>query len=179
MMPYARLLRWLAARLLAHGSSRLGREKSQWADAMAGEAAYIATDEERLRWAAGCAIASYRASEGLTGASYYAALAIGVAIMTAYQWSADESLMTVAVLSLIGLTLGALEPRRAWVSGLLVGLVVTGVNAFETLSGVRPPYEDAAHSLMHDARWLVLLAPALAASTAGGLARRKLRPVDL
>jgi hypothetical protein len=131
---------------------------------MAGEAAYIAT---------------YRASEGLTGASYYAALAIGVAIMTAYQWSADESLMTVAVLSLIGLTLGALEPRRAWVSGLLVGLVVTGVNAFETLSGVRPPYEDAAHSLMHDARWLVLLAPALAASTAGGLARRKLRPVDL
>jgi hypothetical protein len=178
MMAYAMLSRWLAARLMAHGLSRLGRRQPQWAQAMAGEAAYIATDDERLRWAAGCAIASYRASEGPAVAVYCAAVAIGVALMTAYQWSADESMTTVAVLTAIGLALGALEPRRVRVSGLLVGLVVAGVNAFETLTGVRPPYEDAAHTLIHDARWLVLLAPSLAAATAGGFARSTLRSVD-
>jgi hypothetical protein len=54
-------------------------------------------------------------------------------------------------------------------------LVVAGVNAFETLTGVRPAYEDVAHSLQHDAKWLVLVAPALLAAAVGGYAGLKLR----
>jgi hypothetical protein len=102
-------------------------------------------------------------------------LTLSVALMTACQWSVDEGVLTLAVLTLLGLALGLVEPRRPLVSGLLVGLVVAGVNVFETLTGVRPAYEDASHSLQHDAKWLVLVAPALFAATVGGYAGLKLR----
>jgi len=57
----------------------------------------------------------------------------------------------------------------------LIGLVVAGVNAFETLPGVRPASEDVAHNLRHDAKWLVLVAPALSAAAVGRYAGLKLR----
>ncbi len=169
------LARRLARRLLDHGSHRLRRKRPQWADAMEAEASYVETDSEQLRWAAGCALASYRAPKGLEGLAYPAALTLSLALMTAYQWSMDEGLFTLVVLTLLGMALGLVEPRRPLVSGVLVGLVVAGVNAFETLTGVRPAYEDVAHSLQHDAKWLVLVAPALLAAAVGGYAGLKLR----
>lgn len=169
------LARRLARRLIDHGSNRLRRTRPEWADAMEAESSYLASDSGRLRWAAGCAVASYRVPQGVEDRVYPAALALGVALMTAYQWTADEGLLTLAVLSLLGAALGVVEPRRSLVSGLLVGLVVAGVNAFETLSGVRPAYEGAVHSLQHDAKWLVLVAPSLLASAIGGFAGLKLR----
>jgi hypothetical protein len=169
------LSRRLARHLLDHGSNRLRRTRPQWAQAMEAEALYLANDGDRLRWAAGCALASYRAPQGLDALIYPAALLLGLALMTAYQWTVDEGLLTVAVLAVLGAALGLIAPRRSVVSGVLIGLVVAGVNAFETISGVRPAYEDTAHSLVHDAKWLVLVAPSLIAAAFGRYAGLKLR----
>jgi hypothetical protein len=171
-MTFARAL---ARRLLDYGSNRLRRKRPEWADAMEAEALHLESDAERLRWAAGCAVASYRAPQGRASLAYPAALTLSVALMTAYQWTVDEGLLTLAILILLGAALGLVEPRRSLVSGLLIGLVVAGVNAFETLTGVRPAYEDVVHSLGHDAKWLVLVAPSLIAAAAGGYAGLKLR----
>jgi hypothetical protein len=165
----------VAALLMGHAASRLRLKRPEWADAMVNEGSALLSDDERLRWSAGCAAACYRAPGGLDWAIYPAALGAGVALMAAYQWSADESPRTVAVLGLIGAALGVLQPRRFWISGAVIGLVVTAVNSFETISGVRPAYETTVHSLLHDARWAVLIAPGLIASVVGGYAGRKLR----
>jgi len=165
----------LADWLMDHAAGRLRRRRPEWAEAMISENAALGADDERLRWSAGCALASYRAPGALEGLLYPAALAAGVVLMSAYQWSADESLRTVAVLSLIGVVLGAFKPRYAWISGLAIGLVVSATNSFETLSGLRPAYETHIHTLLHDARWTVLVAPALTAAIVGGHAGRMLR----
>jgi hypothetical protein len=145
---------------------------------MISETSAVARDDERLRWAAGCALASYRTQGGLDGAAYPAALLLGIAGMAVYQWSADESLRTLELLGLIGLALGVLQPGRLLISGIAIGMVVAAVNGFETISGVRPAYELRAHSLAHDARWLVLTAPALLASLTGGYVGRMLRAAE-
>ena len=74
--------------------------------------------------------------------------------------------------------LGVLQPRRFWISGAAIGLVVAAVNTFETISGVRPAYETYQHTFLHDARWAVLVAPALIASGVGGCLGRTLRPTS-
>jgi hypothetical protein len=128
--------RRLADLLMGHAASRLRRRHREWADAMASESAAILSDGERLRWSLGCALASYQAPGAFSWAVYPAMLLTGTGLMAAYQWSADESLRTVAVLSLIGLALGGLQPKRSLISGAAVGLVVTGVNGFETISTI-------------------------------------------
>ena len=170
--------RLIANLLMRHAAGRLSGKRPEWADAMANESAWLSGDHERLRWSTGCALASYRAPGAFNGAAYPAALFAGVALMTAYQWSADESLVTVAVLSLIGLVLGMLKPARNLLSGSAIGLVVAAVNSFETVSGVHPGYETRAHDLLHDARWLILLVPALIACVIGDCAGRKLRSIS-
>jgi hypothetical protein len=165
----------LASLLMWHAAWRLRRRYPEWVEAMASEGRTLACEQERSRWSAGCAIASYGAPGAFDWAIYPAALTGGILLMAAYQWRADESLRTVAVLAAIGFTLGLLQPGCAMVSGAAVGLVVAAVNGFETISGVRPAYEATTHSLMHDARWTLLVAPALLASLVGGDARGRLR----
>jgi hypothetical protein len=167
----------LATLLIGHAATRLRRRRPEWANAMVNESGAILSDGERLRWSIGCAIASYRAPGVFDWVVYPAALIVGIALMAMYQWSADESLRTVAVLALIGLALGVLQPNRSLISGATTGLVVAAVNGFETITGVRPAYETAAHSLLHDARWIVLIAPALFAAVIGGYVGVKLRSV--
>jgi len=168
------LQNWLADGLVRHAAKGLRRRRPDWADAMLGEAATL-PQSEQLRWAIGCAVASYRAPGRFDGVIYPLALLAGIALMAAYQWSADESLRTVAVIALIGGALGLLRPRRVWVSAATVGLVVAAVNAFETITSLRPAYEMHQHTFLHDARWVVLMVPALIASGLGGYVGRKLR----
>ena len=138
----------------------------EWADALAAEGEAV-DERDQLRWAVGCAVASLRVSGAADVAAYPAALAAGVLALTAYQWSADESVFTIGLVSLLGLALGLLEPRRVLMSGLAVGVVVAGVNAFETITGVLPAYEAERHTLIHDLRWTLLAAPALLTAIAG------------
>ncbi len=143
---------------------------------MLAEASLCTSERDRLGWAWGCWVASLRASCSTAGLVYAASLPGGVGLMAAYEWSADESRATLAVLALIAAALGALRPGRALLSGVLVGLVVTGVTGFEAISGIRPAYEAHAQTLLHSLRWLILLAPALSAAGFGGRLRRRLHP---
>ena len=160
--------------LLASAVGRLRRTHADWAEAMLAEASLCA-EPDRLRWAWGCWVASLRMSSGATGLAYCAALAAGLAAMAAYEWSADESRETVAVLALIAASLGVLRPRQALLSGILVGLVVTGVIGFEAVSGIRPAYEARAQTLLHSLRWTILLVPSLLSAALGARLRRRLR----
>ena len=161
--------------LMSHAARRLRGRRPDWAEAMLRESSEAVSDDDRLRWSSGCAYASYRTPAALDAVVYPAALAVGVVLMSAYQWSADESLGTVAVLGLIGFALGLLEPRRSLISGAAIGAVVAAVNSFETLTGLRPAYETRMHDLLHDARWTFLIAPALIACVIGSYIGRKLR----
>lgn len=164
----------LAAFLMDHAARRLRGRRPDWAEAMMRESSEVASDDEHLHWSSGCAYASYRA-EAPDSFVYPAALVVGVALMSVYQWTADENLGTVAVLGLIGFALGLLEPRRSLISGATIGAVVAVVNSFETLTGLRPAYETHAHSLLHDVRWTLLIAPALIACVIGSYLGRTLR----
>ncbi len=167
--------RRLADLVMGHAQRRLRGQRPDWAEAMMREAEELDSDDERLRWSTGCAYASYRAPAALDDFVYPVALMAGVALMSAYQWSADEGLGTVAVICMIGVLLGVLEPRRNLLSAAAIGAVVTAVNGFETLTGIKPTYEIRFHSLVHDAKWTVFIAPALVACIVGRYAGQVLR----
>jgi hypothetical protein len=165
--------RWLTRRLAAHGAERLRTTRPDWAMAMRAEAEWAEVRDDCLQWAAGIAVAGYRIGAAARSGLYAISLFAGLALMTAYQWSADESLWTLAAIGLIAGALGALRPDRYVTSGIAVGSVVGLVTAFEAISGVRPAYETY-HSLPHSLVFAVLLPPGLAAAGLGGLARRRL-----
>jgi hypothetical protein len=165
-----------SAWLLASAAGRMGKTRSDWADAMLAEADICSSERDRLIWAWGCWVASLRASIDPGGLVYACALPLGLALMTAYEWRADESRETVAVLCLIALALGAVRPRQALLSGALVGLVVAGVIGFEALSGIRPAYEAQAQTLASSIYWTILVAPSLCSAIMGARIGRWLRP---
>lgn len=168
----------LSAWLLRSARRRLKRRYADWGEAMAVEEEACRAGSEQLRWAVGCWAASLR-SGAPDWIGYKPALGSGLALMTAYEWSADESLVTVLVLSLIAVALGLLRPQRVIVSGTSVGMVVAAVMAFEALSGVRPAYETQEQTLGDCLRWTILLAPSLIAAMIGGEIGRRLRFGDI
>ena len=162
----------LSRHAMDHASRRLRRGHADWGLAMRAEGERLASPSERLRWSLGCALASYRTSHGW---AYLAALGAGVLTLLADQWIADESLLTVLVLAAVSLALGLADPRRAWLSGAVVGSVVAAVHLFGALTGVRPPYEVHAHGALHGLRWLVLILPSLCAARAGAFVAARAR----
>ncbi len=174
-----RAARQIEAWLLASAAARLRRRHADFARAMLAEALECRSAAERLRWAWGCWAASLRISFDAAALAYAACLAAGLAAMAAYEWRSDESGFTLVVLALIATTLGALRPRRALLSGTLVGLVVTCVLGFEAVSGIRPAYELRVQTLPHSLHWTVLLVPALSSAALGALLRRRLRGAGL
>jgi hypothetical protein len=162
--------------LLRSAAARMRRKNADWAAAMAAEAEACSSDSEKLRWAWGCWITSLRLSGLLGWAFYAAALGAGLLLMTAYEWQADESLATLAVLCLICVLLGILSPGRAPLSGALLGSVVACVLGFEALSGIRPGYEAQAQTLVRSLMWTVLLVPGLASAVMGARIGRRFHP---
>ncbi len=161
--------------LLAAAAARMRKTAPEWADAMLAEAENCPSDRDRLAWAWGCWIASLRASFDAQSAAYRLALAAGLGAIGAYEWSADENLLTVILVSLITLGLAALQPRQAMRSGVLIGVTVAAIVGFEAASGIRPAYEAHTQTLASSLYWLVLLVPALCAAALGARLGRRLR----
>ena len=164
----------LADWMMERARRRFARSHPEWAEAMAREGEQFASESQRLRWAVGCVAASFTIADPDDPISYGLALSAGVLLMGAYEWRADENVVTWALLGSLSLALGLLSPRRFWLSGLSIGCVIAGVSVFETLSGVRPSYEAHGHSLLHDACWSLLSLPALGAAGAGRLLARRI-----
>ncbi len=166
---------WLADQCTRLAAERLRRRYPDWADAIVSEHASLSGQPDQLGWAFG----SFRASFGLPAeadAAYPALLLLSAAAMGLYQWSADESLITLLVLCGLGLVMGLLRPTRFLLSGLVMGLVVAGVTGFETLSGIRPAYEVSPRHFDNILHWLPLVVPALLASAAGRFIGLRLLP---
>jgi hypothetical protein len=159
------LRQWLANGLARAAAGRLRRRQPEWAEAVLSEHASLSGERDQLGWAFGAWRASLDLSPG--GALYPLLLALSLTAMALYQWSADESLTTLGLLGALALMLGFLGPQRFLLSGLLVGAVVSAVNGFEALSGIRPSYELLPRDLLHSLRWIVLVLPAVAASAIG------------
>ena len=164
-----------SAWLLRTGTGRMPTRYADWERAVAAEAQVCTSGLETMDWAWGCWVASLRVRDGRGWVIYPSALGSGLALMTAYEWSADEGPVTLLLLSLIALGLGLLRPRRALMSGMLVGLVVAGVIAFEAVTSLRPGYETRDQTLGQGLSWIVLLVPSLASAAAGGEIGRRLR----
>lgn len=165
--------RRLAERLMRQAAAGLRRRYPDFAEAMVSEGCDL-EGAEQLRWAIGCFVASLRAPGGLRALAYPLALTGSVVAMVLYQWSADENGLTLALTCALGVGLGLVDPRRFLLSGVAVGVVVSAVNAFETLTGVRPAYEAASHGLIHNLRWLVLVPPSVIAAGAGSALAQRL-----
>jgi hypothetical protein len=163
--------------LMASAAARMRASHPDWAEAMLAEAEMCEGERDRLAWAAGCWMASLREAPRLCAIAYAVALAAGAGLMAAYEWSSDESRVTVCILGLIALVLGAVRPRQAVLSGAVVGLVVAGVIGFEAVSGIRPWYEVRAQTLGDSLGWTILLAPAVCSALLGAQIGRRLGPL--
>jgi hypothetical protein len=155
----------LSHELVRRAARRLRIAYPDWAEAVLAEHVAVEGGMPRLVWAAGVWIASLSVVRWDRG--YAAALVGALTIITAYQWSADESMKTVVLICSLSLGLGALRPQAHVVTGLVVGAVVGAVNAFETLTGIHPGYEAVHHSLARLLAFIVFIPPALVASTLG------------
>lgn len=168
---------WLADTCTRLAAERLRRRYPDWAEAIVSEHASLSGERDQLGWAFGALRASFGLPEE-ADALYPILLLLSVIGMTLYQWSADESLVTLMVLCGLGMVLGLLRPTRFLLSGLAVGLVVAGVTGFETLSGIRPAYEIHPRHLGNILHWLPLVIPALMASAAGRVIGLRLSPSE-
>ncbi|HWE45871.1 MAG TPA: hypothetical protein VG407_07565 [Caulobacteraceae bacterium] len=165
---------WLADLLMQLAASRLKATHPDWARAMLHERANLPDQDDPLGFAFGCLRASWAATDAVQ-ALYPVALVAGVMAVTGYEWVGDGSVAAVALLVCVGLALGAISPRRSWMSALAVGLAVAAVIGFEAFTGIRPSHEVYEHSLVSAVRWSLLVLPALAATAVGGFAGRWLR----
>jgi hypothetical protein len=132
---------------------------------MLSEQASLSDTSRELGWALGAMRASLFVQP--PALLYPALLLVAVLAMVLCQWQVDEGPLTLMAVMALSLCLGLLRPASFLLSGLTIGVVVTGVNGFETFSGVRPAYETHLHTFLHDLHWLILVAPALAASVFG------------
>jgi len=80
------------------------------------------------------------------------------------------------VLLTFAAALGALRPRQAWLSALIIGCTIAAARATGLLMGAVPADPQAPRSLPAVATLLVLVVPAAVASYAGAAARRAVAP---
>lgn len=99
---------------------------------------------------------------------------LGGALILYVEWHTDEVMVTLAVLLLVAIGLGAARPRAAIYSGIAIGLVLSLAYLVVTLSGrFQPLYQVAPPSLTDVAILSALVLPAIAAAMIGAWARRR------
>jgi hypothetical protein len=159
----------LADAILRHVKARAGAGQASWAEAMEAESHQMKTSLEKLSWALGCLFASYRMKPPLGALGYVLGLLLAMGLVGLFNWRADEGGIDMGVLVLSSLLLGLALPRRAWLSGLLVGLVIFAQSVFAAVSGLHPIWEKTPALLQKDPDFslLVLVVPALLASLLG------------
>ena len=83
---------------------------------------------------------------------------------------------TLLLLAVFAATLGALHPRQAWLSALIMGSTIAVVRAVALLLGQLPTDPQAPHSVPAAATLLILVVPAAVAAYLGAAARHALKP---
>lgn len=104
---------------------------------------------------------------------YTIAVVGSVGVLVLVDRSDSDSANQVALLLLLVLAagLGALRPRQAWLTALIIGCTFAAARAVAILAGLAPTDPQAPHTLPAAATLLVLLVPAAAAAYAGAAAR--------
>jgi len=165
----------VAAAILRHLQARSG-DSSSWEAAMKAEADHLSTPIERLRWALGALVASYRIRPPLPPLGFLAALLLAMALVGLFNWRTDESGIVMGLLILGSGAVGALRPKAAWLTGLLVGLVVPAQDLFTWATGLHPIWARGIELARRgpDFSLLVLVVPSMVAALAGALVSRLL-----
>jgi hypothetical protein len=156
--------------ILRHVKARADAGQASWAEAMEAESHQMKSPRERMAWALGCLAASYRLKPPFAGLGYVAGLLLAMGLVGLFNWRADESGVDMGVLVLSSGLLGLVLPRRAWLSGLLVGLVIFLQSVFAAVTCLHPIWEKTPALLQRDPDLglLVLVLPALLAALLGG-----------
>ena len=163
----------IATAILRHLRARSGGQSSAWEAAMQAESEHLKTPAERLRWAAGCLVASYRMKPPYKGLGFAAAMLLAMGLVGLFNWRSDESGIVMGLLVLGSGAVGALRPKATWLTGLLVGLVVPAQSLFTWATGLHPIWERGIELARRgpDFSLFVLVVPAMVAALAGGLVK--------
>ena len=106
---------------------------------------------------------------------YLFGVGAGVGAVTVFEWRTDEDTITLGVILLASLILGALRARAFWLTGIVLGASVYAIDLFARVSGLHPIYEHAAKTPA-DPTTLVLVVPALVAAGIGAGLAALVRP---
>jgi hypothetical protein len=160
----------LAQAILRHVKARAVAGQAGWAAAMEAESQQPKSSRERLAWALGCLVASYRMKPPLGALGYVLGLLLAMGLVGLFNWRADEGGIDMGVLVISSLVLGVALPRMAWLSGLLVGLVIFSQSVFAAATGLHPVWVKTPALMQKDPDFslLILVAPALVAALLGG-----------
>lgn len=128
-----------------------------WAQAMRAELEHAG--EDRLAWAAGCALAAVRLRTERE-AAFAAAVLIALVALVWLDWNHGD-LPAVAVLLAAPLALAWMVPARAWQAGVAIGACPLVTHGLADVTGLfRPAYQYMA---LMPLEWLTLAAVALPA----------------
>jgi hypothetical protein len=160
--------------ILRHVKARAGADHASWAAAKEAESLAPNTPRQRFGWALGCLVASYRMKPPFRALGYAAALLLAMGLVGLFNWRVDEGGVDMGVLILCSAAAGAALRKRAWLGGLLVGLVIPAQSVFSAMTGLHPAFEKGPSVLRPDPSLLVLVVPALLAALMGGWISRVL-----
>jgi hypothetical protein len=150
-------------------------DQREWGIAMQNEVDHVGRGPQGLAWALGCLWTAVAQRLAPRPWLYLFALAVGIALVGFFEWRTDEATVTLSVILLASLILGALKARAFWLTGVLIGATVYAVDLFARLSGLHPIYEHAARTPA-DPTTLVLMVPALIAAAVGAGLSALVRP---
>lgn len=165
---------FLSDAILRHVKARAGAGQAAWAAAMEAESLAVKTPRERLAWALGCLVASYRMKPPFKALGRAAFLLLAMGLVGLFNWRVDEGGVDMGILLVCSVAVGVALAKRAWLGGLLVGLVIPMQSVFSALTGLRPVFEKGAALAPRgpDFTLLVLVIPAVLAALFGGWAGR-------
>ncbi|MFJ9367121.1 hypothetical protein ACIRRA_22235 [Nocardia sp. NPDC101769] len=148
-------------------------QRREFADALLAEAEYL-PDTERARWRAG--VVWFVLREVIMHRMLYPfGLAAAAAIVIATNYFAtsdDSSQVVVLVLMIAAFVLGLAVPRRAWLSGAVLGSALAVASASTLIMNPRATVPQPG-GFAGAATLLVLIIPALAVAGLGALIGRR------
>lgn len=108
------------------------RPYAEWGEAMVAESSALPA-EQRLSWAAGCALAALQMRSRYADLTYFG-IALGVIVALIYlDWHTSSDVPTLSVLIITAAGLGYLRPRRFYWTALLIGECLLAAHAFTTM----------------------------------------------
>ena len=110
------------------------RPYAEWSEAMIAECNQpTLSDEQRLTWAGGCALAALQMRIRYADLTYFGVALSVIAALIYLDWHTSSDVPTLSVLIITAAVLGYLRPRRFYWTALLTGECLLAAHAFTVM----------------------------------------------